>query len=1012
MLQKDSSSSKGGKAGLVLEEAETYTQTLDELIRRLKTDLKQGLSQRDAEDRIRIIGPNLVPRVRRSLFRIYIAPFMNWLISIYLIISTILACFAFLILPEVWFQVSQWLAVISINALIAMVQQERAQIRLTSLQRLSAPKSHVMREGKSMEISSEQLVPGDVMTLREGDRINADARIIRASSLRVNEAALTGESQEVMKLEEDAAIERDTAIQDRKNMVFLGTFVTAGSAQALVVATGRWTQIGRMAKSLEELNIGELPLRRKLNRLARNLGLTVLIYLSVALTYNLVQLYLNDDLFTDGLLNTRLIALNVVRSLTTAMSVMPINIPLLVTIVLITGIIAMAKYQVIIRNGNAVESLGRVSVVCSDKTGTITKNEMTVKWIYCPETDGGYALYGVTGVGFQPHGVIIRVIPDRELEEVLTMEPKVLTTQFAEVKPDTPLETLLASGLLNNDSSIVLEKVKDKGWDGEKTVYKVTGDATDASLLFLFHKTRLDSGFYKTRFEELWDCPFDSKLKRMTAFFKDHRDNKYVLFTKGATDVLLARCSTIIRGGNQAAALDDEEKGFIENQVSLFSRTGYRVISFASKNYKGAMSKDERELLEQDLTYLGFVAIMDPPREGVRESVFEVKCAGIKPVMITGDSVETAKNVAQQVGITEEHDLAVEGQVIPFLTDEDFNRTSVFARTAPRDKMVIVDRYKMQNRVVAMTGDGVNDAQAILMADVGVAMGITGTDAAKQSADVIIADDSFNSIVRGIRQGRGVFRKIQNVVFFYVAVNLAEAAVYFGSSLIPSFYLLNTWQQMYIFLLAHSIPPFALIIDSLSKDVMREQPRDNEDLFGEGRYKALLIFSVSLALILYTAYYGVQYGFIPVFPQNKQGYVPSFDPTDYLNPVDWAQAKARTMLHTVAFVAECVLVLSLRRVGKSMWKALREENHWPIWPFIILVPIIHLTLMFLPGTQMFLSAFGIKLEVVQLSLIDWLIALALGVFPVVLLELYKVIGVKADSGNKTRAAAQLNTMTD
>jgi len=984
----------GEKNELDLSDVDTYTLPLDKLVSRLKTDVERGLSQEEAEKRFQIFGPNIIPKIKPSLFKIYIAPLLNWLINIYLIISTILAFFAFFILPEVWGQVIQWLSVIAINAALAIVQQARAQTKLEALQRLSAPKSKVIRDGKLIEIPSEFVVPGDVVKLEQGDRIPADARIITASSLRVNEAALTGESEEVEKFETDASVEKDTPISGRKNMVFMGTYVTAGSAKVLVVKTGKETQLGKISKNLEELNTGEIPLRQKVNRLAKYLGLAVLIYLSISLTYHMILLYMANQLIINGVFNTKLVAKTVVRSLITAMSIMPINIPLLTTIILLTGVLAMAKHQVVIRDLNAVESLGRVSVVCSDKTGTITKNEMTVKWVCIPALNPGDLLYGVTGVGFQPDGKIIEVNINPSLEEIVKTEPETLGGVEVKIEPETPLETLIVSGMLNNDSTVVEDKVKTADKKIEKTIYKAIGDATDASILILFYKSKLDESVYKSRYQEVRSYPFDSKLKRMTRVFKDNKTGKYVVFTKGATEVLLPRCSRIVKDRiDGVEPLTDDGRSLIDKKVDLFAYAGYRVISFAFR-YMDELppkSKKERDIVESDLTYLGFVAIIDPPREGVRDSVFEAKGAGIKPIMITGDSIETASSIAQQVGILEEGDLAVEGSKIEELSDEDFLRTSVFARVSPEHKMIIVDRYKRQDRVVAMTGDGVNDALAISMADIGIAMGITGTEVAKQAADMIITDDSFNSIVVGIREGRGLFQKIRTIIFFYIAVNFAEALMYFGASLIPEFYLLNTWQQIYIFMTAHSLPPFAIIIDRLSKDVMKEKPRDTEGIFNKQLEIALLIYSLSLALMFYIVYFATLHGVIPVFEENKIGYIPSFDPSDFLNPMHWAQAKARTMLHTVAFVSECTLVISLRRLNKPIHRILKEDNYWITWPFILLVPLAHLILMYIPETQLILmETVGINLEVIHLTWIDWLIALGLGLIPILLLESYKI----------------------
>ncbi len=985
-----------------LDEIEAFTLPLDTLREKLKTNLNSGMLQQDAEERLKSIGPNVVPRVKTSFLRVYLAPFLNWLITVYLIVSTILAFFAFFVLPQVWFQVTEWLSVIAVNVIIVIVQQARAQTEFSALQKLSAPKSKVLRDGRLTEVSSEELVPGDIIKLEQGDRIPADARVIVGSSLRVNEATLTGESNEVEKSAAEATCEAGLSISCKINMLFLGTFVTAGTATALVVETGRFTQLGKMSKKLEELNTGEMPLHQKINKLAKNLTLIVLSYLSISITYDILRLYLSSNIS-----NTPIVARDIVRSLTTALSILPINIPLLVTIVMLTGALAMAQHKVIIRNLNSIESLGRVSVVCSDKTGTITQNEMTAKWIYTPTKAGGQ-LYYVNSSSSKTQGKITAVNSDSRLEKPIENYEKLQDGSQIAIAPETPLEYLLVSAVLNNDSFIVEKKETNNNRIQKQPTIAVTGDATDAALLFLFRKSELVEETYRSRFESVQNWPFDSNLKRMTKVFKETKNGRYVLFTKGATEVLLPKSSFVLGKTAEERAFSQTDKDQVTKNVELFSQSGQRIISFAFRKMDRFNPDEKRESIESDLTYLGFVGITDPAREGVRESVSELKGAGITPVMVTGDSPGTAESIAREVGIVENGHQVVEGSAIQDLSDENFLRASVFARVSPDDKMAIVARYKTQNRVVAATGDGVNDAQAILTADVGIAMGASGTDVAREAADIVLADDSFNSIVTGIREGRGVFEKIQNVVFFYIAVNLAEALVYFGSSFIPGFYLLNTWQQIYIFAMAHSIPPFALVIDRLGKSVMKEKPRNNEDIFGGHRKTALIIFALSLAAMLSVAYFATLNGVLPVFDGNKIGYTPNLSPINSLNSVNWAQAKARTMLHSVIFVAECTLILSLRRIGKPIYKSLKEDRNWAIWPFILSVPLAHLFLMYIPQLQQILLKFGVNLEIIQLTGIDWAIVIAIGLVPIVLLELYKTWLLKSSTRKTNSQTLNIN----
>ncbi|HJX23647.1 MAG TPA: cation-transporting P-type ATPase [Candidatus Bathyarchaeia archaeon] len=957
----------------------------------LGADLVNGLSAREAEERLAKFGANVIPKIKSSLYRVYIAPLLNWLISIYLISSTILAFLAFFFVPDMWGQVTLWLLAMAVNVTIAIIQQSRAQTKIEALEKLSAPRCNVVRDGRLKDIPAGQLVPGDVVKINPGDKVPADARIITSSNLRVNEASLTGESREVEKSENNS-LENEATHHSRTYELFLGTYVTAGSATILVTETGADTQLGKISKSLERLNVGEIPLRQKINRLAKYLAIGVLLYLGLSLTHNLFYLYSTGQLFVDGVLNIQVAAWTVARSLIAAMSVTPINIPLLTTIILLTGVLVLAGHKVIIRNLSAVESLGRVSVVCSDKTGTITKNEMTVKWICIPSIRGFDQLFQTSGVGFQPSGVISSIQPEVSLEALLGDERPSATPPKTQVETDTSLELLLVSGVLNNDATIVEEMLAVSGKSEGELVYRIFGGATDASILTLFKKSGLELDHYRSRFKEVCNYPFESRLKRMTRVFKDDKVKKYVVFTKGATEVLLPRCTrTTEKAIAQASPLSDKDKSLIQNKVGLFAAYGNRVISFAFR-YIDSLPPRElgQDAIERDMTYLGFVAIIDPPREGVLESVCEAESAGIKPIMITGDSLETARSIAQQVRIYRSNDLAVEGKDLGSITSADFMKASVFARVSPENKMKIVECYQEQKKVVAMTGDGVNDAPAISMADVGISMGTTGTDVAKETADMIVADDSFSSIIAGIREGRGLFQKIRSLVFYYVAINFAESLVYVGSSFIPGFYLVSAWQTLYILLTTHSIPPLLLIIDQLSRDVMKEKPRDSEEIFNKRVIGALLLFSIFAGLAFYASYFWTLDGVIPVFDQNKLGYIPTFNTADPTNPLNWAQAKGRTILYATILVAECTLIVSLRRINKSIFRTLKEDNYWIIWPFIILPIVANLVLMYVPFIQtLLLQWLGINLQVIQLTTVDWIVAIILGLMPIAILELYK-----------------------
>jgi P-type Ca2+ transporter type 2C len=791
---------------------------LNELSKKLKTDFENGLTQQDANERLQHVGPNIVPKVAVNRLKLYLAPLSNWLIVVYLIASAVLAFLALVILPQLWFQLAIWLPIIAGNIVIIIIQSVRAERGLTALQKLSDPKSNVKRDKKVSEIPSENLVPGDIILLKQGDIIPADSRIVSSQNLRVNESILTGESYDVEKSQNASVDQNEKFIFQKRNSLFFGTSVTSGNATALVLETGKHTQIGKVAGKLK-IEAPEVSLRKRINKLAKNLSYIIIIYLGFSITFSVATLYLNGNLPFFFL-----IAQNIAQSLITALNIMPMSIPLLVTIVLLAGVLAMVKSNVIIRNLNSIESAGRISVLCTDKTGTITQNKMTVKWVYTPIREREERLYCVTSQDSIFEGKIAEINVGQDFKKAVATYIEDQELSPVEVEKESSLEYLLTAALLNNDTPILKDdNGKIKACQND-TSRKVTSDATDIALLCLCEKAILEPEYYQERFEIIKSWPLDPNSKLITKIFKDNKTNRNILFVKGATEMLLTKCNRVLSKGNQAEVFNQEYKNHVIERVDLFSQLGQRIVSLALREVDNLDQSALREEWEKDLTFIGFVAIVDPPRVGIRSSVFELKGAGIKPVMIMGDSLNTAKSVAKEIGLLEDNQQVLESPQINSLSEQDFLNTAVFARTSPDDKRAIVARYQNMNYVIAMTGDGVNDAQAILAADVGIAMGATGTDVARQAAGIVLADDSFKSIVTAIRVGRGVFEKIQNIVFFYIAISIAEGLVLFGSSFVQKFFLLQTVQLIYQAITQFG-PSIALVTDKLSLDVMKENPR-------------------------------------------------------------------------------------------------------------------------------------------------------------------------------------------
>ncbi|NHI88867.1 MAG: cation-transporting P-type ATPase [Candidatus Thorarchaeota archaeon] len=942
---------------------------LEEVCKTLQADSEKGLSDSEVKERLHRFGENAIPKIRGPFWQVYIAPIMNWLITIYILSSFGLIIIAQL-LPSGQNDMGQalvWLAIVAINALVAIFQQYRAQKKLEALEKLSAGEARVIRGGSEKSIPPFEIVPGDIVKLDQGDRIPADGRIIRSSNLTTNEASLTGESVPVAK-DEDSIVATDVPLTDMRNMVFFGTYVSTGMATVITTATGGRTEIGKIQGTLQQLNTGDIPLRRKVNLLAKYLGIAAIILLTVSVLWQVfVYDWLNGRVPNTSFVN---VLLQMQEAINRAMTIMPINIPLLTTIVLLTGVLAMAKKGVIIRDLSAVESLGRVSVICSDKTGTMTRNQMTVK--YCWDT---HNLYSVKGDGYDPLGAI-HLLKDEDHDLI----PDVAEEEVKDVFKWKGLYRLVVCGGINNDSEIVREVLPEQG-----EVWKPLGDPTDAALLTLFRKSGIDKEAITKKYQIVEEYPFESELKRMTKICKDGK--KFVAFCKGATEVLLTKC-TMVDGKETPSKITPGLVNKVRTLTTDFASRGYRVISLAYRHMdKVPTGKDAREETENDLIYLGFACIVDPPRDGVKEAVSECHSAGINVIMITGDAAATAKTIAEDLGIFNANSLVVEGSEIEDVSDDDFARTNVFARVNPDHKQIIVERYQDQQRVVAMTGDGVNDALALAMSDAGIAMGITGTDVAKEAADLVITDDSFASIVSGVHQGRGLFNKIRMMIYFYVAINVFESMIFFGALffLPDTITTLSLWQSLYLVVTTHSFPGLALVFDRTSPHAMEDKPRDSQALITRNLGKFMVLNVILMTIGAAAIYMMTLTGIVGVVPENLTGYYSTIG--EFLVPLN--QAKATTMLLSVILLVESTIVISIRRINMPITRSIREPGTW-IFVFLLgLIYLAHYLLMYVPLAQEILAPYGLHFYFMPLTSFDWSIVL-LGSLPsIVGVELYK-----------------------
>ncbi|MFX0059481.1 MAG: cation-translocating P-type ATPase, partial [Candidatus Hodarchaeota archaeon] len=926
-----------------------------------------GLSRDEANKRLEIYGYNEIPKASKGFIKIYLAPLFNWLIVIYLIGALILFLavvfggegnLAFILLT---------LAIVALNCAVAIIQQYRATKKLNALREMTAPTTTVIRNGQKLDIPTKNVVVGDLLVLTQGDKIPADGRIIQSSNLEINEAPLTGESEPVKKLQVGSAIEKEElAISDRNNMVFYGTYITTGNGTAIAVKTGKDTEIGKISQGLEEAGTSEIPIRQKMNNFGKWLGLIVLGFWFIIL---MIVWGATGDL-------------DIVTSLNSAMDLLPINIPLLVTIILLTGVLAMAHHGVIIRNLASVDSLGRVSVVCSDKTGTLTKNQMSIQHVW---TNG--STFKVTGSGYSPEGDIILVDDSKN------------PTYIKHIDDYPQLKLLLTAGFLNNNSALVKNEIE----IGGKIIpnWNVIGSPTEGALMVLFQKGMGD--YLLEDFEYIKEYPFDSKVKRMTKIYK--RQGKYYSFTKGASEILIPLCKKGLYKDSEVDFIDEVKEKVIKI-ADHYAGQGYRILSLCYKKLDDLPPENDksREICESDMIYIGFVTILDPPREGVKESVEQCHNAGVDVLMITGDSSRTARAIAQQISIIKDPDeLVVEGKEIKNLKSfYDFSRIKVFSRVSPEHKEDIVEKYQDANKVVAMTGDGVNDALALNMADAGIALGIQGTDVAKEASDMVISDDSFNSIVTGIEEGRGIFSRIRAVVFFYICINVFEGIVQFILAFIVGlpYFLDETFYLQWIFLsiTLHIFPGLLLTFDTTSKDVMKQKPRDEEEILSKNTMSLLFAFGFLLMISMIVSYFIVITGCYPLFPENwnfgglNNAYL--YSPTTYSlysDGIDLTVAKTLTMLMVTLFFCETFLVFQIRRPNKSLIKSIKEDSNKFMYILIGLLFGSFLALMYIPGVQVTLASWGLNFMFMFLTAFDWIVCFLISTICIVSFEIVKYI---------------------
>ena len=738
-----------------------------EVLAALAADPISGLSEPEAAKRLEKYGANELHAVRRiSPLWVFLRQFQNVLVVI-LLIATALSSFL-----GHGVEASAIAVIVLLAVLLGFVQEFRAERALAALRDMTAPTASVLRGGDQREIPARNLVPGDIVFLRVGDKVPADVRLIEAVNLQIEESPLTGESLPVEK-HTMALANGESAVGDRKNMAYTGTTVTYGRGRGVVVASGMQTEIGAIAQLLETVEAGPTPLQQNLNRLGRALARGALAIVMVIVAMGLFRGQPLVDMLIFG------IAL--------AVAVVPEALPAVVTISLAMGVQRMVKRNALVRHLPAVETLGVTSVICSDKTGTLTKDEMTVRKVLVRGQ-----LLDVSGAGYDPHGSF--------------------SHNGAPVEPTDSLRLLLRAAVLASDAQITLRE-SDDNWH-------VKGDPTEGALLVAGAKAKLNKTKLDEQFPRIGEIPFTSEAKRMTTLHSTPAG--IVSYTKGAPEVILESCIMQEAAGGEVA-LDSQTKAEILTNAQRLASQALRVLAVAYK------PNAELENAERDMTFLGLVGMIDPPRPEAKAAIQKCALASIKPIMITGDHPITAQAVARELGVLKSGRV-VTGAELEAADDQELERQieniEVFARVSPAHKLRIVTALQNKGHVVAMTGDGVNDAPALRKADIGIAMGITGTDVSKEAASMILTDDNFASIVAAIEEGRAIFENIKKFLMYLLSANIGEIGLLAGAMLLGFPLPLTAVQILYVNLATDGLPALALAVDPSEEDLMRRKPRD------------------------------------------------------------------------------------------------------------------------------------------------------------------------------------------
>ena len=942
----------------------------DQVAQALNVDPRTGLSSDEAKRRLDKFGPNeLASAPPVPKWKKFLQQFQDPLVYL-LLAATAISLVAWIIekvnaapgaegeaLP---FDSIVIVLILIVNAILGYMQEAKAEEAVNALSEMTAPTSNVLRNGRVERINTTDIVPGDILVLGEGDTVPADGRLLAAASLRIAEASLTGESVPVSK--KPATLDSAKALGDRANMVFNGTSVTQGTGRAIVTGTGMNTQVGKIADLLQSTEDEATPLQKEMNHVSKILGIAVCI---IAVVVLLALAVLEGFHSVHDVIDSLLLAVSL------AVAAVPEGLAAILTVVLALGVQRMAAHHAIVKKLHSVETLGSASVICSDKTGTLTRNEMTVERVVVPSGE-----VELTGTGYAPEGDMVSIdgsaVPENVANEVLAT---------------------LGAGTLANDGELR---------EGEKPgTWEIVGDPTEVSLVVAARKTHADKKF--AHFDRVAEIPFTSERKRMSVITRNATDaGKLTVFAKGAPDVLLSYCDRIYVNG-AIRPLTEGDRQDILDTVERLSREAYRTLGEAFRpletdslaqipgirtNSAGEISdiSEQAEAIEAHLVWCGMVGIIDPPRTEVRDAVAEAHRAGIRTVMITGDHPLTAARIASDLGIIAKDGKALTGDELDAMDEAQLDKAtsevSVYARVAPEHKLKIVESLQRQGNIAAMTGDGVNDAPAVKSADIGVAMGITGTEVTKQSAKMILADDNFSTIVAAVREGRGIFDNIRKFLRYLLSSNVGEVfTVFFGVVLAGWLGIKNpesvgvtvpllATQLLWINLLTDAAPALAMGVDPMTEDVMNRKPRKLTDRVIDGAMWGDIIYiGIIMAIVTLIG-----------MDMHLTGGLFTDRSVDAMGH-DAQMVEARTMGFTILVFAQLFNAIASRSHLQSAFVGL-FSNKW-LWGAIGLSIVLQLLVIYVPFLN---TAFGTT----PLPPMAWLECIGLAFFVLVASEIRKI----------------------